>query len=170
MTTAVNPITLVYDELWVLLESWDGFHKLVKPGNLVRHLVDDESNKGEALNADFPEVRITAEGITPDVQISSGSCVLLYNFSIEVATGNKRSDEMLFPLSWEIFRALIGWHAKLTALTWNGTKFVKNLHTVSAIDGRSDRDRDRGIGGWATIWSVAVLMVFATSVLKDPTV
>lgn len=170
MTTTVNPITLVYEEIWALLESWKNFTDLVKPGNRVKHLVDDESNKGEVLNADFPEVRISAEGITPDVQISSGSCALSYNFSIEVSTGNKRSDEMLFPLSWEIFRALVGWHTKLTALTWNDAAFVKDLHAVNVLDGRSKRDRDKGIGGWATIWSVTVLMVFSMSVLKDPTV
>lgn len=168
--TAINPITLVYDELWQLLESWDNFDRLVRPGDRVKHLVDDTSNKGEVLDADFPEVRITAEGITPDVQISSGSCALSYNFSIEVSTGNKRSNEMLFPLSWEIFRALVGWHTKLTALTWNNAKFVKNLQATSVLDGRSNRDRDKGIGGWATIWSITVLMVFSTSVLKDSTV
>lgn len=163
-----DPLTLVYNALWDLLEAWPNFADLVKLGNRVKFTASDahEPAKLQLSNADLPEVRVIAEGMTPHIQRTSSSSTVIYRYGVHIFTGSK-SLHTLYAVEWEVYRAMARWSEILTALTWNGKAFVVLARPTTVTDGYADNTLQRGIEGWASLWSCEVTMSFSTVDLQN---
>lgn len=172
MAAEDSPVKKIFDALWVLLEAWTGFTDIVPVGNRVKYTAGVPGTlqiKQEVADADLPEVRIVPTGMITHYSMDSAHDGLWAEFQIEVATGDTRIDAVLFPLQWEIYRALAGASAALNALEWNGKAgFALSLVADVISEGVSDTDLSRGIKGWSAVWSCRVHMAFTHTDLITP--
>lgn len=167
MTLDTDPITLVWNALLDMLESHAGFMSLVKVGNLIRFTGKNRDPvKSQIGPADVPEVRLIPRGGIPHVQRTSNSSSMLETFEVQITSGDQRVDVALFPVKWQVLKALAGWAAVLGALTWKGKTFVRLTRPTGVADGVAEEDLRRGIVGWASIWTVEVHMWFTTTDLQ----
>ncbi len=163
-----DPLTQVYCALWSLLDDRPVLRKLVRPRNWIQLAGVDAASptqKEQTSTKDLPELRLIPTVTAPHVQSTSNSSFLTKTFEIQVATGEKRVDEIFFPIEWEIFQAFANWAAVLRILKWKGKKFVVSTRPVSAQSGVELENRKRNIVGWASIWSCEVFMSFQTTSL-----
>lgn len=160
-----DPITLVYDALWSILENSDDFTNAVLVGNRIKFSGTNTAPiKEETITNDYPEVRIVSVSSTPHIFRTSNGSSLVKQFAIQILTGDQRVTEKLFPLEWIIYRALVNGLSTLLGLEWNGKKFVKNVTPISVGDSfRTDRELTPAIRGWLSVWACNVEMWFNTA-------
>lgn len=160
---ASDPFTLVYDELWSMLEEDKRFDVLV--GNRLKFNQNKrEPVKTQMSSADYPEVALLSEGVTGNLCNTSSSSMLVRRFSWVISAGDLRN-EKLFPLEWAIFAGMLAWRHRLTLLTWEGEPFVKNTNIVDSTIQQAENMRRRGITGFIAVWTVEVEMHFQTSLI-----
>ena len=165
MSSTDDPLTQVYDELWTLLTESKDFNRRVKQGNTVdfnqtnRDLVKENVNQ-----ADLPEVSLQIVGLTGNLVQSSSGSMLLATFSWGLASGDIRYNRALFPVIWEIYRAMAGWQSRITRLEYRQENFVKRVNVLDALFGLTD-EVNRGIKGWSGLWNCEVEMHFTTTTI-----
>ncbi len=160
---ATNPITMVLEELWDLLELNSGFTDLIPVGNRIKYSetgsgYDDEPEKFGVSSADLPEVRIIGVGGGP-MRETSNMTFTTRHFAVQMSSGSRQmaiGDNVV----WEIIRALSDWKTTMEALTWNSKTFVDDCALARTQSKLTD---DRGVTGWVTVWAAAVQMHFTTS-------
>jgi hypothetical protein len=158
---ADNPIRLIYDALWDLLEANSLFashaRKTIKFTGTAMHPELDSVSE-----ADLPEVRIVLGGLKPHPYNTSSSSRLTVTYRVQVATG-----EMLFAsvldMQWIVYAALHNWKTHIETLEWNGKTFAKKLTTDEVQDTDSNSKLNRGIRGWSTVWQGTVDCWFDSS-------
>ncbi len=156
-----DPFTQVYEALWTLLEADGNWTALVKPSNRIKFSGANPSpRKDEALSGDFPEVRIVATWLSPQLNADSSNSRVTARFEIQVASGDQRFDAALFPVLWETLRALHGYRAALMALTWGGRSFVLRVQSKDVSVSIGQPDLQRGYRYWAGMWGCEVEMWF----------
>jgi hypothetical protein len=154
MDLADNPIRLVYAALWDLLEANSLFVSHAKKtikfiGTAMYPELDSVSE------ADLPEVRIVLAGLTPQAYNTSSSSRLTITFQIQVATGSILFASAL-DMQWIVYCAMHNWREHIEALTWNGKPFARKTTTDEVQDTERNRQLNRGIRGWATVWQGTV--------------
>ena len=93
-----DPFTQVYEALWTLLEADGNWTALVKPSNRIKFSGANPSpRKDEALSGDFPEVRIVATWLSPQLNADSSNSRVTARFEIQVASGDQRFDAAPVP-------------------------------------------------------------------------
>lgn len=163
-----DPISKVYNALWSLLESHAPLASMVPAGNRVKYSGDNrDPEKAQISSNDTPELRLTSVGSTPHLQRTSSSTSIAKRFRVEVSTGDQRFDAGLYAIEWEVNRAMLGWESVLTALTWQSQQYVKSSKIISTTDGKTERDLERGIRGWASVWECEIEMWFRTSDMQS---
>jgi len=167
---SVDPFSLVYNMLWDVLESHAGFRNAVKIGNRVKLSARNRDPiKTEVSPADLPEVRIIANGITLGLNNTSSSSRMAVIYEVGIATGDQRLTASVFPMLWEIIRALSQEELtkRLATLEWDGTAgFVKRVTVGPAAIGVTDRDLNRGIAEWSSLLSIETDLWFARSSIE----
>lgn len=158
MANEDNPYSLIYAELWAVLESSPSFCALVPVGNRIKLTDKDRSPfKPESITADYPTVSIIDAGGMLGQQGSSSSVVHSKTWKISTATGDMRLTYLHFPLEWAIVSALFRERtarSRLLALQWRGHDFVSRVAfgtTSSAIAMDASMN---AIKGWSEILSV----------------
>lgn len=163
-----DPFTLIYNALWGMLESWPSFARMVRVGNRIKFTGKlREIVKHEVATRDLPEIRLITIDALPHLQRTSNSTSVLMTLQWQVSTGDQRLDAILFPLKWEMMRAMSRWETALNALVWNDKPFAKLYRSQLAADGQLQADLVRGIKGWSIIWSCTVELWFTTTDLQD---
>jgi len=161
---ATDPFTLVYEALRGILEGNADFARVVKKNNRMFYVGPSRRpEKDVPQDSDRPEVRLAPSGGEAHLGATSSSSKIVKRFRIEVATGDMRVDERLFPVQWSIYRAMAGWQAVLTALTWNSKAFVVTSKLSAVSEGLSESDLSQGVRGWAAVWECEIEMWFTTS-------
>lgn len=172
-----NPITKVYDAIWDLLNCNPNFANLFREGNQLRFagkksetaitkLTSDLPNTG----TDTPEIRIMPTGTIPHLFNTSNTSQWTERFSLQVSAGNYDIAEVLYPVKWAIFCALSNWvdiQKSLMGLEWNGKTFVRLVKPLTINDiPDASADAKRNMPGWATLWTIEVMMIFQTTDLQ----
>lgn len=161
----ITPFTMVYTALWEMLLDHPRFARDVKEGNRIRF--DMSSNrdpvKGTIADGDLPEVAITAQTVSANLQSTSHTSSCTRRYAILASTGDYRYTERLALVEWYIFVAMMGWQTRLSALTWKDRTFCKRLNLTSAASGLSDPQQNRNIVGWSAQWQVEIEMHFVTA-------
>lgn len=151
----VDPFTRVYNAIMALFADHDGVSDLVKPGNLVSYATKSRDPlKVNVQSGDLPEIEVRPAGGEATLWKTSDSTEVIRRYVVGIATGDLRVDESLFPLEWELLRALAGTTSNL------GLPFVVNVH-IEGFDEESEAtDRHRGTKGWVALFTVGVQMYF----------
>jgi hypothetical protein len=182
MSTTTDPFTQVYEALWGLLEAHPGFVGLVKVGNRIKYSGDSERqvDKPQALSADLPQVRLVPAGGAVEVGPSSTSgCRIVEQLDVEVWSGDRRLQVALYPVKWEVLKALAGARDNL------GLAFVTKLRMGDAREalragpdwgdprtalkadpawlGHRGRHGGGGVTGWVLVLRVSVEMWFSAA-------
>jgi len=156
-----DPFTTLFDALVTALADTE-IPNLVPARNLIS-FVDEGDFKENISDADTPEIVLMPLGGDGNPHHSSCSSRVTRQYGFYVATGDKRTRSELFPIEWELFRALCKWQRSITQLTWNGKSYVKSLNLVTHAQAIADPARNRQIRGWSASWVFEVLMIFTTS-------
>jgi hypothetical protein len=160
----MDPITQVYNALWTLLESHAPLTQLVELRNRIKFSgTNTDPVKAEVLTADLPELRLVPLSGSSYLTRTSSSSTILQQFRVELSTGDQRVDAALFPIQWEVYRALCNWVTTLQALKWNSKAYVTTLKAGEHQQGVTNTDLQRGIKGWSLLWSCSVEMTFTTT-------
>lgn len=171
MADATDPLSLVYNALWDLLEVHAGFTGLVKVGNRVKYdTFGIVASKDALTDADVPEVAIVPLGLIYGLQISSSSSSFVQRYGAELVTGTSQLAQTggFLPVKWEVIRALAAWESVLNALTWESQNFVKTLRGGDLTDNLL---RDGGLGarsitGWRSLMMFEVTMYLTTASIQ----
>jgi len=159
-----DPLTMVYNALWDMLEASSALTSLVPVRNRIKFTGANIEPSKELLNTeDYPQLSIVPVSTTPHLQRTSTESTLLKRYRIVVLTGDKRIDAGLFAIEWEVYRALQGWVETLMSLQWNGNNFVVLARPMTVNDYITNASIDKNISGWIGIWECEVEMAFSTS-------
>lgn len=174
-TSSTDPWTQVYCALWDMLEAHSGFTGLVRVGNRIKFLgAKLNPLKKDIQDADLPEVVIVPTEADPHIWASSGQSQPTMKFDVRVSSGELSVDVLgttgtldigaaVYPVCWEIWRAMHGWGAVLKTLRWpvgTGKPFVILGRPTGLKLGTTDADLNRGIFGWSAVWTYEVQMAF----------
>lgn len=164
MAIETDPFTQVYDALWSLPWKRKELCRLVKPGNRITFSGQDRDPlRPEVSTANLPELTLIPISGQPHVQATSNSSFWLARFEWQLATGDKRVNRALYRVTFELLRALANWLTVLQALKWKSKPFVVVQIPRDERIGVTERDLNRGIQGWSSLWSCEVKMFFATA-------
>lgn len=159
-----NPLNQVYEAFWTMLEADTDFSALIPAKNRIklygtnnRYPYRDNVNE-----AGIPEVVVEPIKIEPQIWTTSDKSKVVATWVIRVATGDQRWTS-LFNVMWDIYKALANWQATLQALTWNSKAFVVSCESVEAEQTVNNKDANRLIKGWATVWACTTEMWFDTT-------
>ncbi len=153
-----DPYSTLIDALWMLLDESAEFCALVPPGNRIRFTGRDrEPIKEEIGSGDLPEVRLSISSTAPHPFRTSSSHSDTVTVTLEVSSGDQRLDAYHLPLYWVVYKALANVEKRLRErVKWEGQNIVRLAKPVSVSHGVSQADLNRGIIGWAAIWSLEV--------------
>ena len=165
---ADNPLTMVYSELWKIIEARSELDQLVVQGNRIRY--DDRDNrdphKDNISTQDVPEILLASEGITGNLKSSSNGTSLQFAYGVRTTTGDLRYTDFLAQVQWMLLGSLVDIRQTLGVLTWQGKKFIESVNLESTTIGFSDLDIIQGGDrkrGWADLMRFIVSMRFNTA-------
>jgi len=160
-----SPPAIVYDALWALMEQSVFFTSQVKKGNRIKF--SDPSfippDKLEISTTDVPEVMLVAAASQANLQGTSSSSKLVFNYEWWISTGDMSVIRGILPVTWAIFCAMANWKNVLGPLQWNGKTFCKRYDFTNGSVILTDGDKNRGIRGFSSVWACEVEMWFTTS-------
>lgn len=146
---------------------------IVRVGNRIKFNspTDRDPIKQNVADADLPELILRPAGTpTSNICNTSSTSMLVQRWEWIVSTGDMRANYRLLPVKWAIFAAMVNWQTELCALQWpidSGRTFVKRANTLAAIEGESDRQNNRGVGGWSCVWACEVEMHIKTADIRN---
>jgi hypothetical protein len=163
-----NPFTIVYGAFWDMLLQHPQIIRDVKEANRIRFDIANNRDpiKTQIGTADLPELCVSVESMTANLNTNSSQSKISRLYSIFVSTGDNRYTEHLAQMEWAIFCALSCWQEKISGLIWKDSHFVTNLRLQTGSAGLSDPVRNRNITGWSSVWRAEVEMHFRTDDLK----
>lgn len=162
-----NPLYKLYEGIWTLLESSSDFRSEVATRRRIKYIGDSKEFNRQSLLApsDYPEVRLLFTRFTPSVFRTSNGSSLTVRAEIQVGTGSMAIDS-LTDVVWAVYRAMSGWQATMTAITWGGVAFIKKSQPVASEVNLNAELVNRQQQGWATVWAVDIDLWFSTATLK----
>lgn len=168
---ATDPISVVTDAFWTMLEADTDFAAAVKPGNRIKYAIGERFDPREhSLGPDdLPQVTVMFHGIiswTAEhiLENTSNSGLMVGLWSIEVRTRPYRIDEFGTVL-WATLRALMTWRTHFPGLTWNTENFAKCLRVQRHNTEVQRSKAEQGVTGWRTVVPVEVHMAFSRSAM-----
>jgi len=168
MTSAVvdlttDPLSQVYTALANALESFEPLRELVKIGNIIRH--DDENRDRRedfpALDADRPEITLTAAGGVFQPWFTNTSIDHVERFRIGINSGDRAPTEGLYPVRWALYRAIA--HSGDLGLNFVSTVMASPVETDVLPPG-SDGG---GLEGWIGLMNIDVRITINRSILIE---
>ena len=167
---APNPLTMLHDELWRILELRSEIGVLVKEGNRIKFNYTDDRDpfKDNASSTDFPELVLAPEALSGNLKSSSSSTDINQTYVLRTSTGDYRYNQFLSQVQWMLLGVMVDWRNNIGALTWGvaDKPFIKSVNIDSNIMGFTEVDlqgehmRKRG---WSDLMRVNIGMMFTTS-------
>ena len=167
-----NPFTLVWDGLWTMVERNSILMSNVRKGNRIKFEEQDEL-KRMISDGDLPELSLLSSGAEINIMNSSNTSSCNRKYTWGIATGELQINPFYNTLSWELFRSMIDWDCILCPLIWPEDSnpewhFVEVVNIMSVEEGNLLISENRGIRGWAGLWTIEVRMCFRTEDLRLP--
>ena len=155
-----DPFTQIYNAIWTVLENHDGITKRVRLKNRIKLSgKDPDPQKTNILGADLPELLLTPSGGGTFRWTSSG-LQMMTNFQLRLAAGDLRVHKQLFPIKWEIIRALKQTRTNLDF------SFVKDVDIADISETTGDEDADRGTPSWTGLFEITVSIYLTNTELQ----
>ena len=161
-----TPLEDVYDAIWDCLEDWTAFTTYVPAGNRIKYHGDKQQpEKDEIADADCPEVRVKFDGIHGRPFSDSSNTGITVQFSVQVTSARQEMSRLL-EVVWAILTGMMNWDTRLMALTWQGHDYVRECRLLQSDLDLDNRELNRGIRGWSTVWKGEIKMWFVNSELE----
>ena len=145
-----DPFTQIYNAIWTVLENHDGITSRVRLKNRIKFSgKDPDPQKSNVMDADLPELTLTPSGGGGFFWTSTG-IQMEPSFKLQLATGDLRVQKQLFPIKWEIIRALKQTRTNLDL------SFVKNIEISDIDESTENADSDRGTPQWTGLFEILV--------------
>lgn len=163
---STNPLTMVYTELWSIVEKRPEITAIIAEGNRIRYDKDRDPHKRNISTADVPEILIAPEGITGNLRSTSSSTEIVVRYGVVTATADFRYTTFLAQVQWIFLALLIDWKNTLGCLKWCDKSFVKGVSLISDDVGFTDADpiqEARRKKGWTGLLRFDAKMVFTTT-------
>jgi len=146
----IDPFTQIYNAIWTVLENHDGITKRVRLKNRIKLSgKDPDPQKTNILGADLPELMLTPAGGGGFSWTSSG-LQMQPSFRLQLAAGDLRVHKQLFPIKWQIIRALKQTRTNL------GLSFVTNIEITDIGESTDNAESDRGTPQWTGLFEILV--------------
>lgn len=152
----MDPFTQAYNRLWEVLESRPTLTTLVGVKNRVKWTGKDRPLENRPIHADLPELSIEPTDQSGEVNLHyyQTGAMIMQGFDIGLTTGSLDIAKHLFPVKWEVFRALA--HAEKQF----GLEYVRNVMVTNHEETREDAAANRNRSGWHCLFTVEMMMVF----------
>lgn len=156
---------MVIEAFWALLEASEAFTDMVPVSNRIKFTgLDRDPIKRAVSTSDLPEVRVLPVSSLPHPWRTSCSHSDLCQYEVQIATGDQRVSEYLFPLKWIVFQSLWSMESYLREnVVYESANIVRLARPVSVRTGVSQADLNRGIRGWSAIWAAEVELWFSAT-------
>jgi hypothetical protein len=162
----LDPFTQVHNKLWSLAEANDGLTALVRVSNRIR--LNDSwigAYPHENTQAGTPYLVLEPKGGYVHFERTSDGSSLIKRWVWKLVTGEKTVDDQVFPVEWELFRALHEARTSLTTLSWGSQSFVKDFNLREFEETLDDKDSNRGVIGWVGLLACDVELWFSRASL-----
>ena len=155
-----DPFTQIYNAIWTVLENHDGITSKVRLTNRIKLSGKDKNPyKSTVLGADLPELLLEPSGGGGFLWTSTG-LQMLTNFQLRLAAGDLRVQKQLFPIKWEIIRAMKQTRTNLDI------SFVKNIEIADIGESTEGAEATRGTPQWIGLFELAVQVYFTNTELQ----
>lgn len=160
-----DPFTLVFNQIWSILENSPLFTADVAVGNRIKYNLNNKRNpfKQQINDSDLPEVVLISTGMDVRLFNTSSTTKIIKRYSVLLSTGDLRINNLLYQIQWDLVVCLTGWQVLLGQLLWpenTGVSFVKRADILDTTEGLSDPERNRGVVGWSSVMNLEVEMHF----------
>lgn len=156
-TIITDPFTQAYDALWDVLEAHPAFGDRFKLANRIKftgNRTQDDPRKDNVGVGDLPEIDIRPTGGPTDLWFTHTDSRAVRHFQIGITTQDLRADRGLFPLDWELLRALAKLEGNL------GLPFVVDVTLEEVDHALEGTDFNRGTSRWVAVFDVVVTFMF----------
>jgi len=151
-----DPFTRVLAALWDLVEDHYPLTQMIAVGNRIYRQDQPHAERSRIQDGDAPELNILPVGFTSvDELYSSDTASFRQQFEFHLTTGSRDETELLFPITWELLRALAA--SKKTKLN---LAYVRNMEIDGVDHSRTDSADQRGRLGWTCVLTVTVILIF----------
>ncbi len=159
-TAALDPFSRVYKALVDdVLKAHRPLAKLVNVANWITFEGDSEDPEFSAVSdADMPELQVRPAGGPIMPSWSSSSARFDKVFIVGVTTDDHRVKDLLFPITWEIARALAIHSDALTIKPHINTEL---LNPIDVSESNDLTENDRGTRGWTAILGIPLRITIA---------
>lgn len=160
-----DPLTLAHNLTVNVLRESPAVQNQIT--NYQKNILDFTTNrlptKDRLSEADLPELLVTYEGMSPNFYFNSAAVEITQNYHIRISTGEQRLEKVIFPLQFAVTSCMCKafLSSVYQALLWNGRQFVQDVVPTNVVAGLSDPEANRGIKGWASVFSFTMKMQFA---------
>ena len=162
-----DPLTLVYEHIWDIIEDFDAFDDMIKIGNRIKLNKNPRDPFKEVVQgADLPELILFPVGATPNTNANSSEATYTWDLQFLLSTGDKRVNELHFPIQWYIFR-VIAVKGCARSVEWNGQPCLLGLTIPLTSEGLNDPNANRNIQGWSSVISIQASMNFSKAQLAE---
>jgi len=161
-----NPIRLVYEAIWSMLEAQTEFNALVRTTNRVKYsgTLIQGTEKETLSPTDYPYVRVVATAMRPHLERTSNGSSLEILWKIEISTGQRQFQD-LFDVEWAIYQAMSFWRTHFVGLAMEAGGYTVSCRPAAVRTTLGDPAVDRGSRGWSSIWAGISEIWFATASL-----
>jgi hypothetical protein len=153
-----DPITTIHDFAWSVVDA-EIASDVIKPGNRIR-FTDRDELKSSIQDSDLPELILQPRSSIGNLTSTSSAVSMDLTFDWLMTTGDYRVSYRLYPVLWELFKAMSVLQRTINTLQHNSQKFVVGAFFDSNSIGESDPERNRGIRGFSTVLSFTVRCKF----------
>ncbi len=177
MSASKDPLTLVYECLWDILEANADFTTLVRSDNRIKFTENKRYPvRDSRQSAEHPQVAVVNVGVSAAAYNSSDGSEVTARFAILVRSSDQRVSYLqnsnyqgIFPVQWCVIQAMMDWETPMKALTWNSRdQFVHDCRLAETNDQTASprlpgQNTPAKADGWNTVWQGDVLMVFPST-------
>ena len=141
---------------------------MVKPGNRIK-LEDNDPIKPVLNRGDVPELLLRPLGGSPNgpLLVTSDQWELIVRFDWILTTGSYIPTKVLYPVTWQLLRVMAKFQQEKGSLTWNDQPYIKHMALTGWETGEQQPERNRGLGGFASVLPFESKLRFAHSLIEE---
>lgn len=168
MSAENDPLTQINDELARSIQNAPAVKKamgLAKKNVNAFNKTRANETPDTLHESDVPNIELLHTGGPCQINFASNACNLMLDIQIGINSGDQQISKVMYPVLWAVFALVANAidanpFAHMTALTWKGKPFCKDIEFQQVTAGQSDPTRNRGIKGWISICQIRFHLYF----------